>query len=115
MEFKVNFSQEEVDMILEELDEIKNLGLNVQTIEEYIAHATMTHCRTMHIASSMMNDSDDFEGIISNRDNVHIGVLNMPVQLNDTADKEEFSEYLSDVLNQAVQDFNDRNNNGPLN
>ena len=47
-------------------------------------------------------------------ENVHVGVVNMPIQLSNVEDKDEFSRYLNDVLNDDVKDFMNRNNE-PLN
>ena len=64
-------------------------------------------------ASKMFGQSGDIEKLMAD-ENVHVGVVNMPIQLSNVEDKDEFSRYLNDVLNDAVKDFMNRNNE-PLN
>ena len=64
----------------------------------------MSHCKTMQAASKMFGQSGDIEKLMAD-ENVHVGVVNMPIQLSNVEDKDEFSRYLNDVLNDAVKDF----------
>lgn len=114
-EFKISFSEEEVKTLNEEVQHMEQLGIEMETIEEYIAYAAMAYCNTMRVMSSMKEYDDEMEKFLSKHQNVQVGIVNMPVKFNDSDEKEEFSEFLSDVLNQAVKDFNDRNDEGPLN
>ena len=87
--------------------------LEWKQLEDYIYYATMSHCKTMQAASKMFGQSGDIEKLMAD-ENVHVGVVNMPIQLSNVEDKDEFSRYLNDVLNDAVKDFMNRNNE-PLN
>ena len=51
----------------------------METIEDYIYYATMSHCKTMQAASKMFGQSGDIEKLMAD-ENVHVGVVNMPIQ-----------------------------------
>ncbi len=108
----IEFNDEEIEMLEEQLQQIKEAGM-FDTLEDYVYYATMTHCKTMKAAAQMMKQAGGLERLLAD-ENVHVGVLNMPVQLADPDDKEEFSQFLNDAINDAVQEFNNRNN-GQLN
>lgn len=114
-EFKISFSDEEVKVLSEEREHIEELGIEMETIEEYIAYAAMAYCNTIRVMTSMKKYDDEMEKFLSKHQNVQVGIVNMPVKFDDSEEKEEFTDFISDVLNQAVKDFNDRNDEGPLN
>ena len=103
----LEFDDEEMELLEEQFKQIQDVA-GMETIEDYIYYATMSHCKTMQAASKMFGQSGDID------ENVHVGVVNMPIQLSNVEDKDEFSRYLNDVLNDAVKDFMNRNNE-PLN
>ncbi|MGN1182098.1 MAG: hypothetical protein ACI4SR_03755 [Faecalibacillus sp.] len=111
-QFVIEFDDEEIEMLEEQLHDIQDTGM-FETLEDYVHYATISHCKTMKVASQMVNQAGGLERLMSD-DNIHIGVVNMPVQLSNQDDKEEFGQYLNQVINEAVKDFNNRNN-GPLN
>ena len=102
----LEFDDEEMELLEEQFKQIQDVA-GMETIEDYIYYATMSHCKTMQA------ESGDIEKIMAD-ENVHVGVVNMPIQLSNVEDKDEFSRYLNDVLNDAVKDFMNRNNE-PLN
>ena len=108
----LEFDDEEMELLEEQFKQIQDVA-GMETIEDYIYYATMSHCKTMQAASKMFGKSGDIEKLIAD-ENVHVGVVNMPIQLSNVEDKDEFSQYLNDVLNDAVKDFMNRNNE-PLN
>lgn len=108
----VEFNDEEIEMLEEQLQQIQDTEV-FDTLEDYVYYATMTHCKTMKIASQMMSQVGGLDKIMAD-ENVHVGVINMPVQLANPDDKEEFSQFLNQAINEAVQEFNNRNN-GQLN
>lgn len=108
----IEFDDDEIEMLEEQLQQIQDAGV-FDTLEDYVYYATMTHCKTMKAAAKMMNQAGGLDRLMS-EENVHVGVLNMPVQLANPDDKEEFSQFLNQVINDAVQEFNNRNN-GQLN
>lgn len=108
----IEFDDEEIEMLEEQLQQIQNEG-GCDTLEDYVYYATMTHCKTMKVASQMIRKTSGLDKMMLD-ENVHVGVINMPVQLANPDDKEEFSRFLNDVINNAVQEFNNRNN-GQLN
>lgn len=111
-QFVVEFEDEDIAMLEDQLDQLRDAG-EMETLEEYIYFATMAHCKTMKAAAQFMNQPGGLEQLMSD-DNIHVGVLNMPVQLANPEDKEEFSQFLNDAINDAVHEFNNRNN-GQLN
>lgn len=114
-QFVVSLSDEDIELLNEEFENLNARGIVFESLEECLVHAAMTHCRTMHMASSLLGQLDeDVEDIFDEEMPMRVGVLNMPVHLNENVDREEFSEYITDVLNQAIDDFNN-NNNGPVN
>jgi len=108
----LEFDDEEMELLEEQFKQIQDVA-GMETIEDYIYYATMSHCKTMQAASKMFGQSGDIEKLMAD-ENVHVGVVNMPIQLSTVEDKDEFSRYLNDVLNDAVKDFMNRNNE-PLN
>ena len=108
----LEFDDEEMELLEEQFKQIQDVA-GMETIEDYIYYATMSHCKTMQAASKMFGQSGDIEKLMAD-ENVHVGVVNMPIQLSNVEDKDEFSRYLNDVLNDAVKDFMNRNNE-PLN
>ena len=108
----LEFDDEEMELLEEQFKQIQDVA-GMETIEDYIYYATMSHCKTMQAASKMFGQSGDIEKIMAD-ENVHVGVVNMPIQLSNVEDKDEFSRYLNDVLDDAVKDFMNRNNE-PLN
>lgn len=108
----IEFDDDEIEMLEEQLQQIQDAGA-FDTLEDYVYYATMTHCKTMKTAAQMMGQVGGLDRLMS-EENVHVGVLNMPVQLASPDDKEEFSQFLNQVINDAVQEFNNRNN-GQLN
>ena len=72
----------------------------METLEDYVYYATMSHCKTMQAATKMFGQSGDIEKLMAD-ENVHVGVVNMPIQLSNVEDKDEFSRYLNDVLNES--------------
>ena len=168
----LEFDDEEMELLEEQFKQIQDVA-GMETIEDYIYYATMSHCKTMQAASKMFGQSGDIEKLMADEnvhvgvvnmpyvkcpdcdkkiymfgkshsqevadryqlpllgqlpidseltqlsdqgyvENVHVGVVNMPIQLSNVEDKDEFSRYLNDVLNDAVKDFMNRNNE-PLN
>ena len=105
----LEFDDEEMELLEEQFKQIQDVA-GMETIEDY---TTMSHCKTMQAASKMFGQSGDIEKLMAD-ENVHVGVVNMPIQLSNVEDKDEFSRYLNDVLNDAVKDFMNRNNE-PLN
>jgi len=103
----LEFDDEEMELLEEQFKQIQDVA-GMETIEDYIYYATMSHCKT-----KMFGQSGDIEKLMAD-ENVHVGVVNMPIQLSNVEDKDEFSRYLNDVLNDAVKDFMNRNNE-PLN
>ena len=99
----LEFDDEEMELLEEQFKQIQDVA-GMETIED---------CKTMQAASKMFGQSGDIEKIMAD-ENVHVGVVNMPIQLSNVEDKDEFSRYLNDVLNDAVKDFMNRNNE-PLN
>jgi len=111
----VSFDDEEIEMLKEQLENVKEIGMTVDTLEDYVYYATMAHCKVMKTTAAMMQQVDGALGeLLSDGSNVQIGVLNMPIQLENGQDKEELSQYLNDVLTNAIKDFNNRHN-GQLN
>ena len=108
----IQCSDEDIEILEEQLQELQDTGV-ANTLEDYVYYATMAHCKTMKAASQLVNQAGGLERLMSD-ENIHVGVLNMPVQLSDADDKEEFSQYLNQVINDAVREFNNRNN-GQLN
>ena len=108
----LEFDDEEMELLEEQFKQIQDVA-GMETIEDYIYYATMSHCKTMQAASKMFGQSGDIEKLMAD-ENVHVGVVNMPIQLSNVEDKDEFSRYLNDVLNDSVKDFMNRNNE-PLN
>ena len=108
----LEFDDEEMELLEEQFKQIQDVA-GMETIEDYIYYATMSHCKTMQAASKMFGQTGDIEKLMAD-ENVHVGVVNMPIQLSNVEDKDEFSRYLNDVLNDAVKDFMNRNNE-PLN
>lgn len=108
----VEFSDEEIEMLEDQLQHIEEMGV-VDTLEDYVYYATITHCKTMQAASQMMSQVGGLDKMMAD-ENIHVGVVNMPVQLANPDDKEEFGRFLNQVINEAVQEFNNRNN-GQLN
>lgn len=108
----LEFDDEEMELLEEQFKQIQDVA-GMETIEDYIYYATMSHCKTMQAASKMFGQLGDIEKLMAD-ENVHVGVVNMPIQLSNVEDKDEFSRYLNDVLNDAVKDFMNRNNE-PLN
>ena len=104
----LEFDDEEMELLEEQFKQIQDVA-GMETIEDYIYYATMSHCKTMQAASKMFGQSGDIEKLMADEN-----VLNMPIQLSNVEDKDEFSRYLNDVLNDAVKDFMNRNNE-PLN
>ena len=104
----LEFDDEEMELLEEQFKQIQDVA-GMETIEDYIYYATMSHCKTMQVASKMFGQSGDIEKLMAD-ENVHVGVVNMPIQLSNVEDKDEFSRYLNDVLNDAVKDFMNRNN-----
>ncbi len=104
----LEFDDEEMELLEEQFKQIQDVA-GMETIEDYIYYATMSHCKTMQAASKMFGQSGDIEKLMAD-ENVHVGVVNMPIQLSNVEDKDEFSRYLNDVLNDAVKDFMNRNN-----
>ena len=90
----LEFDDEEMELLEEQFKQIQDVA-GMETIEDYIYYATMSHCKTMQAASKMFGQSGDIEKLM-------------------VEDKDEFSRYLNDVLNDAVKDFMNRNNE-PLN
>lgn len=113
-ELVVSLTDEDLELLNEEFESLNARGVGVDTLEECLVLSAMTHCRTMKVASSFLNQVNGFEDELEADAPIRVGVLNMPVHLNDNVDKEEFSQYLSDVLNKAIEDFNNQNN-GPIN
>ena len=99
----LEFDDEEMELLEEQFKQIQDVA-GMETIEDYIYYATMSHCKTMQAASKMFGQSGDIEKIMADEN----------VQLSNVEDKDEFSRYLNDVLNDAVKDFMNRNNE-PLN
>ena len=97
----LEFDDEEMELLEEQFKQIQDVA------------GMETHCKTMQAASKMFGQSGDIEKLMAD-ENVHVGVVNMPIQLSNVEDKDEFSRYLNDVLNDAVKDFMNRNNE-PLN
>lgn len=108
----IEFSDDDIEILEEQLQELQEAG-SANTLEDYVYYATMAHCKTMKAASQLVNQSGGLERLMSD-ENIHVGVVNMPVQLANGDDKEEFSQYLNQVINDAVREFNNRNN-GQLN
>ena len=108
----LEFDDDEVELLQQQLNQIQD-AIGVETLEDYVYYATMSHCKTMQAASKMFGQSGDIEKLMAD-ENVHVGVVNMPIQLSNVEDKDEFSRYLNDVLNDAVKDFMNRNNE-PIN
>ena len=108
----LEFDDEEMELLEEQFKQIQDVA-GMETIEDYIYYATMSHCKTMQAASKMFGQSGDIEKLMSD-ENVHVGVVNMPIQLSNVEDKDDFSQYLNDVLNDAVKDYMNRNNE-PIN
>ena len=95
----LEFDDEEMELLEEQFKQIQDVA-GMETIEDYIYYATMSHCKTMQAASKMFGQSGDIEKLMAD-ENVHVGVVNMPIQLSNVEDKDEFSRYLNDVLNDA--------------
>ena len=93
----LEFDDEEMELLEEQFKQIQDVA----------------GMETMQAASKMFGQSGDIEKLMAD-ENVHVGVVNMPIQLSNVEDKDEFSRYLNDVLNDAVKDFMNRNNE-PLN
>lgn len=108
----IEFDDDEIEMLEEQFQQIQDTGV-FDTLEDYVYYATMTHCKTMKATVQMMNQMGGLDKLIS-KENVHVGVMNIPVQLENPEDKEEFSQFLNQVINDAIQEFNNRNN-GQLN
>lgn len=116
-EYIISFDEEDVELIESQFENEQQMGISFDSIEDYIAYSALSHCKTMHIASKMFKNSefiDDFQDSPERSDHIQIGVVNMDNPMNDD-DKEEFAEYLNDVLNKAVKDFQNRNDEEPLN
>ena len=94
----LEFDDEEMELLEEQFKQIQDVA-GMETIEDYIYYATMSHCKTMQAASKMFGQSGDIEKLMAD-ENVHVGVVNMPIQLSNVEDKDEFSRYLNDVLNE---------------
>ena len=95
----LEFDDEEMELLEEQFKQIQDVA-GMETIEDYIYYATMSHCKTMQAASKMFGQSGDIEKLMAD-ENVHVGVVNMPIQLSNVEDKDEFSRYLNDVLNES--------------
>lgn len=108
----IEFDDDEIEMLEDQLQQLSEAG-DIDTLEDYVYYATMAHCKTMKAAAQFMNQAGGLDRLMSD-DNIHVGVLNMPVQLANPEDKEEFSQFLNQAINDAVQEFNNRNN-GQLN
>lgn len=111
-QFVIEFEDEDIEMMEDQLQQLQDAG-EMHTMEDYIYYATMTHCKTMKAAAQFMHQAGGLDQLMSD-DNIHVGVLNMPVQLANPEDKEEFSQFLNEAINDAVHEFNNRNN-GQLN
>lgn len=107
----VEFSDEEMIMLEEQLQEMKEDN-QIDTLEDYVYHATLAYYQTMK-AAHIMRQSGQLEKLL-NDEHTQVGVLNIPVQLSHPEEKKEFVQYLNQVINDAIQKFNNRNN-GPIN
>lgn len=108
----LEFDDDEVELLQQQLNQIQDVT-GMETLEDYVYYATMSHCKTMQATSRMFGQAGDLEKLMSD-ENVHVGVVNMPIQLSNVEDKDDFSQYLNDVLNDAVKDYMNRNNE-PIN
>lgn len=106
----VEFSDEEIKMMEEQLQDMPNDN-HINTLEDYVYHASKAYFQTLR-AAQMLKQSDN--GQLFGDAHPQIGVLNVPVQLSNPQEKKEFIQYLNQVINNAIHDFNNRNN-GPIN
>ena len=72
----LEFDDEEMELLEEQFKQIQDVA-GMETIEDYIYYATMSHCKTMQAASKMFGQSGDIEKLMAD-ENVHVGVVNMP-------------------------------------
>ena len=107
----IEFDDDEIEMLEEQFQQIQDTGV-FDTLEDYVYYATMTHCKTMKATIQMMNQVGGLDKLIS-KENVHVGVMNIPVQLQYTNPTNR-NHYNNNGNNANNNRFNNRNN-GQLN
>lgn len=104
----LQFTDEEMEMIVDQFMQEQEFT-EIDSIEDYIKNATIMHCKTMQATSKMLESAGGLEQLMNN-ENVHVGVVNMPIHLSNIEDKEDFTKYLNDVLNEAVNNYMEKEN-----
>ena len=60
----LEFDDEEMELLEEQFKQIQDVA-GMETIEDYIYYATMSHCKTMQAASKMFGQSGDIEKLMA--------------------------------------------------
>ena len=60
----LEFDDDEVELLQQQLNQIQD-ATGMETLEDYVYYATMSHCKTMQAASRMFGQAGDLEKLMS--------------------------------------------------
>ena len=101
----LEFDDEEMELLEEQFKQIQDVA-GMETIEDYIYYATMSHCKTMQAASKMFGKSHSQE--VADRYQLPLlGQLPIDSELTQLSDQGYVENYHSDWFDEFSQKVKD--------